>query len=714
MRRARGRNFRRRGWHDGWNAVSGDPSSLPPLVRLWLWRILVRVRWAEDVLEKNTRLGSALVKVLDLGDGLFASEDGSLEQNAKEQLCSHYEAAEKKLGKEKAPETLRKNVSHLGKLVGLSPAECRILEFTVLMKNIPLLHVLLREKNPESKKAFLDFLAQVLDLPQKSVREALRQNGMLRQSGLLHFMFTGTFEPFAEILDINFAEEIFCEKVTPSQLLRFCVSKGAAPELSLAHYAHLAQPIKILRTYLKAALAEQRKGVNIFVYGPPGTGKTQLARVLAQELSSEIFEVLAINEDGDPIAGPSRLRAFCMAQVLLQKKSSGLILFDEMEDSFSVGDSDDWMAGILRDRKTHYGKAMKNQLLEENPTPTIWISNSRAFDPAFLRRFDVVLEMPVPPKRERARILHATCADLFSPSEVAWLAESETLAPAVVARAASVARAVKEELGETDTRLAFEFLVESTLGAQGHTIPRKHDPNRLPELYDPAFIHADTDLSRVAEGILRTRAGRLCLYGPPGTGKTAYGRFLAEQMGVPLCVKRASDLLSKWVGESEKNIALAFREAERESGVLLIDEIDTFLQDRRGAQRSWEMTLVNEMLTQIESFPGVLIASTNLCDVLDQAAFRRFDFKVKFDFLRPEQAVALLRRHAATLGLSEPSVGEAARMSRFAKLTPGDFATVLRQSRFAPFADCTELLAALEAEVVVKAGKAQEAIGFLC
>lgn len=60
-----------------------------------------------------------------------------------------------------------------------------------------------------------------------------------------------------------------------------------------------------------------------------------------------------------------------------------------------------------------------------------------------------------------------------------------------------------------------------------------------------------------------TQSGRLCLYGPPGTGKTAYGRWLAEQLGMSLTVKRVSDLISPYVGESEQNIARAFRMRSR-------------------------------------------------------------------------------------------------------------------------------------------------------
>ena len=275
-------------------------------------------------------------------------------------------------------------------------------------------------------------------------------------------------------------------------------------------------------------------------------------------------------------------------------------------------------------------------------------------DPAFIRRFDMVFELSIPPRSQRKRILTQECGDLLDSASLARIAESESLAPAVVAKAASVVRSIRDQLGEQNSAKAFELLIGNTLEAQGHNPIKKSDPNRLPELYDPKFINADADLESVAAGLMRAKSGRLCLYGPPGTGKTAYARWLAEQMEVPLIVKRASDLMSKWVGENEKNIARAFREAEQEGAVLLIDEVDGFLQDRRDAQRSWEVTLVNEMLTQMESFSGVFVASTNLMQGLDQAALRRFDLKVKFDFLKSQQAEELLRRYCVAIGLPVP------------------------------------------------------------
>jgi transitional endoplasmic reticulum ATPase len=206
--------------------------------------------------------------------------------------------------------------------------------------------------------------------------------------------------------------------------------------------------------------------------------------------------------------------------------------------------------------------------------------------------------------------------------------------------------------------------------------------------------------------------GRLCLYGPPGTGKTAYGRWLARQLDIPLLVKRASDLMSPFVGKTEQNIARAFRQATLEESLLLVDEVDSFLQDRRGAQRGWEVSEVNEMLTQMESFSGVFIASTNLMTGLDQAALRRFDLKVKFDYLRPEQIRELLRRYCKQLNLAVPQPDLLARTMRLQLLTPGDFAAVLRQHRFRPIQSPTTLVAALEAECAVKEG-GKASIGFL-
>jgi SpoVK/Ycf46/Vps4 family AAA+-type ATPase len=433
-------------------------------------------------------------------------------------------------------------------------------------------------------------------------------------------------------------------------------------------------------------------------------------------MDCQLFEVASEDDDGDPITGERRLRAFRAAQSFFAGRRV-LIVFDEAEDVFSGGIGLPGFFGAFVKGAAQTNKAWVNRSLEQNAVPTLWLSNSiRRLDPAFVRRFDMLFELPVPPKKQRQRIVQQACGNLLDAAGVARMAEVATLAPAVVTRAASVVQAVSSHLGASfdaaQKAQALMHLIGNTLQAQGHAGLRQHDPNRLPELYDPAFIHADADLAQVADGIRRSRTGRLCLYGPPGTGKTAYGRWLAEQLDAPLLVKRVSDLQSMWVGEAEKNIARAFREAEREGAVLLIDEVDSFLQDRRGAQRSWEVTQVNEMLTQMESFPGVFIASTNLMSGLDQAALRRFDLKVKFDFLTPGQAVELMRRHCDALGLAVPDATAQQAVRNLRNLTPGDFAAALRQNRFRAIATAAQLAEVLRGECAVKEG-ARPAIGFV-
>jgi SpoVK/Ycf46/Vps4 family AAA+-type ATPase len=393
-----------------------------------------------------------------------------------------------------------------------------------------------------------------------------------------------------------------------------------------------------------------------------------------------------------------RLRAYRAAQSILAKRRV-MVVFDEAADVFDDGDY------FFRKSTAQSHKAWINRALEENPVPTLWLSNSiRALDPAFVRRFDMVMELPIPPRQQRQRILLETCGDLLEERAVARIAESEELAPAVAARAAAVVRAIHGELGGQAAGEAVERLIGNTLQAQGHPTILRNDPNRLPETYDPAFLHADADLAALADGLARNRQGRLCLYGPPGTGKTAYARWVAQRLGLALHVQRGSDLMSKWLGESEKQICHAFRQAEQDKALLLIDEVDGFLQDRRGAQRSWEVTMVNEMLTQMESFSGVFIASTNLMDGLEPAALRRFDLKVRFDFLKPDQAWELMRRHCGALDLAEPSHDLRAQLERLGKLTPGDFAAVARQHRFRPLESAAMLLTALSGECALKQG----------
>ena len=147
--------------------------------------------------------------------------------------------------------------------------------------------------------------------------------------------------------------------------------------------------------------------------------------------------------------------------------------------------------------------------------------------------------------------------------------------------------------------------------------------------------------------------------------------------------------------------------------ILVIDEADSFLRDRTGATRSWEVTQVNELLTQMEAFDGLFIASTNLIETLDAAALRRFDFKLKFDYLRAEQRCALLRAVAEDDAHGADAEAAWAAVAQMSTLTPGDMANVLRQCALTGQSrDIVTLARLLLAEQALKPGAQRRGIGF--
>jgi len=462
----------------------------------------------------------------------------------------------------------------------------------------------------------------------------------------------------------------------------------------------------ILQQYLAESLNERRRGVNILIHGEPGTGKTEFVRMLVAESGADLYEVAAARRDGAVLDSLERFRAYRLGQALFERSSGRLLLFDEIEDVFRESDK-----GERTQANKSCNKAWVNKMLENNPVPAFWISNNiRVIDRAYLRRFDYVLEMKVPPRSVRSRILDEYLQDL--PVSEAWkrrMAEHEELAPGVVERAAKIVRAVNRPVPE-ETERSLARVMGNTLEVMG-ILREPRSPPLATGCYRLDVLNADCDIAEVQTNLMSQKQGRICLYGPPGTGKTAYGQHVATQLDRPLLLRRASDIISPWLGETERNLARMFRQAQEEGAVLLLDEADSFLQDRQGAQRSWEVTEVNEVLTQMETFEGIFIASTNLMTSLDSAALRRFDLKIRFDYLKPEQAWALFVDTRMQLGIEDEQELEAS-IARLTCLAPGDFANVVRQARLRPVRSSIALLQCLRSECEMKPEGRHQRIGF--
>jgi SpoVK/Ycf46/Vps4 family AAA+-type ATPase len=215
---------------------------------------------------------------------------------------------------------------------------------------------------------------------------------------------------------------------------------------------------------------------------------------------------------------------------------------------------------------------------------------------------------------------------------------------------------------------------------------------------------------------LRRRGhGTLCFYGPPGTGKTALAEHIAQALQRPLMVRQASDIVSKYVGETEQNMARMFDEAQAEGAVLLLDEADSFLRSRRMAERNYEVSEVNEMLQGMERYAGVFVCTTNLFDELDEAALRRFTFKIRFKPLMREQRERMFIAEALQGDAARLTAEQQQRLAVLDQLAPGDFASVRRQVDLLDTAfEPDEFLSQLEGEHRVKPEvRSQRGMGFL-
>jgi len=684
------------------------PQGFRPLARLWFARVLVNLRKAGTILASERMSAEDLLAPFKLRGVPEADLNDTAKVVALLQDClARLEAAHPALP---ARSVLADNLQRLAVLVGLNHAELEVLSFLLLGRQFTALERMLDILGSISSSGFHYIIAAALKLPLPGVQRALAPSGRLSRSGLV-LLELGNKWDFSSKFELmpGLFERLGSTQKKPYGI--FANSFVPAPRARLLPraYSHLQEDLAILKPFLQEALVRRRKGVNILLHGRPGGGKTQFARMLAADLGCALFEVASETEDRQPIGGDSRFRSYNLSQTILRDGRASLVLFDEVEDVFrQAGGEQDY-----RGRSNRSGiKAWVNRTLEENPVPAFWVTNNLdVVDPAFRRRFDYVMELDVPPRSVRSRVLQEYLGDL--PVDPAWasaMAEHQSLVPALVERSASVVRLARQGDPGLDVSKALPRALGNTLEALGATRGALGAP-ALATRYRPEVLNTDCDLVGMVPGLRRQGAGRLCLHGPSGTGKSAFGQHLARELDMAILVRRASDILGMFVGESEQNLARMFAEARQERAILLLDEADSFLQDRRSAQHSWEITLVNEMLTQMEAFPRIFIASTNLMDTLDAAALRRFDLKVRFGFLRPEQALLLFEDLVEALALAPDDRARAA-LRAIGHLTPGDFAAVAQQARFRPVASAAELALRLGAECSLKPESRRKPMGF--
>lgn len=601
------------------------------------------------------------------------------------------------------PAPLNANLRQLADCLGLSQLELEIVAFLVLLEQdnalsqaMSLFYIL-----SVGTQQLVSLLATALGYPRRQVAKAFDANNLLFSCGLIQESRHGNGLELMRGLD----DILLYEQEGLQSLLQAFSSKHNVTALTLDDFTHLQPFIERLTRYLLRNQQQPQIGINILLYGEPGTGKTELTRVLAAHLSSSLHEVKFANAQGEALNGRERFARYQLCQQMLRTDAHSLVLFDEVEDVFN-------------ERISQGHKAWVNRLLENNPRPAFWLTNEiYDLDPAFIRRFDLVLAMPELTTAARLNIAKRVLNKLnVSEPWLQKLAKQSRLQPAHLAQAAKVVK----KLGYRKTEkieAAMENLLANLYQALGFRWQRLNQ-SVTPSLFNPALCATDAQLAPIIAGLARSGMGRICLFGPPGTGKTALAQHLAASLNKPLIAKKASDLLDAYLGGTEKKLAAAFAEALESDAILLIDEADSLLASRAGAVRNWEVSQINELLVQMEQYNGILVMATNFMSHLDTAALRRFDFKIRFNYFNAEQAWMYFNTQ---LGLSldqqfyEQTVGHLhTALSTLTQLTPGDFAAVARRhlvmgEKLSP----DSLLAGLQHEHSLKTADQSKPIGFL-
>lgn len=501
---------------------------LVDIFRLWILRVFFKSVGIKNIFSDHRGFfNDNVASFLGLSEYIDLNDDELDKGKIIKDLRTMYNTLENRK-RFSSNKVLKNNIKNIATLMQLNEAEQKILEFSILLSQYEILQ---SATNPlgsdlnttQTKRA----LSSILNIPLKDVEQCFTFSSKFSKSSLL------TIDPYTRSLDgkLDFITNKFPSKMMGSDeniesMIKEIVYKCDLGELSIKDFDHLKKELSVVIPYLKNASNTNQKGVNILLYGLPGTGKTELTKAIANEIDKALYEISYTDEDDEPIEGNHRLKAYKSAQALISNKDT-LLMFDEVEDVFNSDDS------LFSKRQKN--KAWINRILENNSIPTIWITNNvYSIDDAIVRRFDMAIEVPIPTKSKRKEIISKFSENQLSTDAIAKLSLNETIAPALVSRAAKVVASLDNQNKDK----AFEMIINNTLKAQGYDGIKENASVSLPKSYNPSYVNCDINLVKLTDGIAKSQNARVCLYGPAGTGKSAYGKYLADKLDKPLIIKK--------------------------------------------------------------------------------------------------------------------------------------------------------------------------------
>lgn len=445
--------------------------------------------------------------------------------------------------------------------------------------------------------------------------------------------------------------------------------EGIAPSITYEDIGGIKGQVSRVREMIELPLRHpelfRRLGVEapkgVLLHGPPGTGKTLLAKAIANETNASYYT----------IGGPEIMSKFYgeseekLRNVFKQAEQNApsIIFIDEID---SIAPNRDEVSGEVERRIVAQLLSLMDGMSSRGKVVVIGATNRvNAIDPALRRpgRFDREIEIGVPDKEGRFEILqiHTRGMPLSKDVDLEKLASmSHGFVGAdlhALAKEAAM-RSLRKVLPEID--LATESIPSETLKKIVVTMQdfleviKEMEPSALREVFvevpdvkwdDIGGLTAiKQELQEAVEWPLKyqglfnhtdaTPPKGVLLYGPPGTGKTLIAKAAANESEANFISIKGPELLSKWVGESEKGVREVFRKARQAAPCLIFfDEIDAITPARGGAGSDSHVTerVISQLLTELDGLEiltnVVVIASTNRPDIIDPALLRpgRFD-----------------------------------------------------------------------------------------
>ena len=509
-------------------------------------------------------------------------------------------------------------------------------------------------------------IQQILGLSSSEYNQLTHKNGKLKSNGFINrdnkleddlkdCIRSGSIDGFFS----DFVRDINCSKSYKSS--SFSVPK---------------EKTDIMTRFLSGTMNS-----SILLYGKPGAGKTEYAKALVKECKCKALIFKNESELQGEEKALSRLNCF-----LSMKGKDRILIIDEADKLLQTKDMDSFMGTI-----PNAMKGTINTMLENSNFKTIWIVNySDQIDVSTKRRFTYSFQFDAMTEKQLRSIaadkLKKLKMDALISNSILDLLGKYKVTGSSVDNIVKIAKEMHEL--EKDKLLS---VVEDILQENAQLVNGKRSMRQMVgQEYDLSILNTSIEADQIIEMTQNalvyaerhekaSKGIRMLFYGLSGTGKTELARYMSQKLGKDILLKRASDILGTYVGESEKNISQAFAEAESTNSILLFDEADSFFADRNNAQHSWERTIVNEFLTQMEEFKGILICTTNLKKIMDSAMLRRFHFCVEFKPLEKNGIETMLEKYFPEYHFTKDDVQT---LEASGSVTPGDFGTLSSRIRF--------------------------------